>query len=157
MHYLFGIVAEAADKEDAKNQAQNILDDYLTNIYDWYADGAGRWSQEFEDNVIPATDSRFDETVERLLRYQKSEYEECRKMIKDFDFYDKLYYTGESEQLSDGTYYLEKWANYVSGAPMTSSYIFDISHCTSRITSKQRERYMQRPEEYYLVLFDIHN
>lgn len=156
MHYLFGIIVRAIDREDAMGMAEDILDNQITGIYDWRdEDGAGRWSDEFEDNVISATDSLFDETVDRLIMNQELEYNECRRMMKDLDYYDKMYRIGEDWEFS--AYSLKVWAKLVEGEPMANSYIFSEPLWTTRITKKLRDMYKEQPENYYLVLFDIHN
>ncbi len=140
MHYLFGIIVEESDKDIAREKAKDILDEL--GVCEWHEDDAGRWSDDYPENVIAATESSFFATVEKLLQYQKTEYEGYRKS----------YENGENET---SEWLLNKLAKFVLGKPI--SYIFDAPHWTSRITRKMKEEYKNNPVLYNLVLFDIHN
>lgn len=158
MHYLFGIVVKADDEEYAKYKAETVLDESLTDIYDYYVGGEdGRWGNEFGKGVISANDEWFFETVDRLLKSQKLEYEYHLERMKEFEYYNNLY-TEEKEGnwFEDGCYDLLAWSKYVAGEPMTDSYIFDCEKDTSRITKEMRENYRNNPGNYYMVLFDLH-
>ena len=185
MHALTGIIVgknetwnggEVELKNNAYWKARNILDDFEGDVWDWYTtDGsAGRWSEVYPESVIPATSEEFFNVVEKLVEDQFSNYEWIAKDVRElsgeklaslyenniaFHKCDNNLENDEHEMWKTRTkiWSLGMLSDLVLGRFTFDSHIYDSTDGTSAITNRHIETYKEHPEDYYIVLFDVHN
>lgn len=167
MHAITGIiiydvgqygVPSIKDDSDAKYTAESILNEHEGIVYDWYTVGRGRFSNTYGKDVYRATDKEFFIVVDSLIDAQYRNFECARNSLGDsFDYYNALYEHGSGNPPDYSGWYLSKYANFINGAFTFDSHIYDSYFETSRVTKKMIEDYKAHPENYYLVLFDVHN
>lgn len=171
MHYLLGIITDRCCNarnydvdlplSELKSEIKSDIEEFLNeqcfpSVADWWALDAGRWSNEYPDNVISANDDEFFKTLSQLMTNQE---EEMRWQLYNLNGGSDLKSRVENyavETDSIDTYRLLIIAKYLAGEIQTESFVYDLDRGTSRITEDMIENYKANRDKYYLTLVDIH-
>lgn len=184
MHYLHKILVYIPDLpintttydkdaliDEIRHYAENTTDEYHMKAFDWRdTDSAGRWSDDYPENVIFAKDDidRFIREVNQAVEAQKLEIYACLAQLENTIGIDlKKIVSGILSRDSyleskDGVdcmtaYYLYCISAHLNGEYRFDSYIFDAHKYTSRVFPNNIAHIKENPEKWALVMFDYHN
>jgi len=185
MHYLHKILVYIPDavsaevemtKEEKMDAVRSYADDqtadYYGSVFDWReTDCAGRWTAEFPQNVIFASDDidEFINQIERAIDSQKAEIAMCLNFLREKNQTElerfingelarkSLFGDAADEFTMMSSYYLYVIAAILHGEYRADSYIFNLHEYTTRIFPDDIESICQEPKKWAMVMFDCHN
>ncbi len=186
MHYLHKIlvhVPSAIQMNDdttyeevlaaVKSHAQTQTEDYYQQAYDWREDeSAGRWAEEYPDQVYLAIDNVgwFLKELEEIPNFQKAELDFAFEQLATTvgtnlkDIIDGLWGrdSGEITLKSENgfssmtAFYLRNIAGILYGTYRCDSYFFNTYNHTARLYKSDLEEINRNPQDWALVMFDCH-
>ena len=182
MHYLHKILVYIPDvgqvgskfpkvsKQKILSFAKTQTENYEGEAFDWReTESAGRWSDEYPDNVILAADDpdRFLEELGKAKTYKREALCQALKFLEENELLDlKKMATAiledeqdspmESQRLSMAAYSLGSIADHLKGTYTYNSYFFDTHRCTSLMHKQIFEEIQEHPQLWALIIFDCH-
>jgi hypothetical protein len=132
MHYLKIVLVKAENKEEAIELAENIVHGYKNIAWDWF-DIGGRWNYVLEDNC-----ERLDLCWDKIKDYWEDPVEKARSLMpKEVDF-----------NKWESGYNLKLVSELIRQSFNASHYFY---------TEKRDISIPENKEEYFAVVFDLHN
>ncbi len=182
MHFLHRILVYIPDiccvgknnpsvtKQQIRSYANNQTECFDGHVFDWReVDTAGRWSDEYPDNVILAADDpdRFLAELGKAQTYKREALCQALKFLEENELLDlKKMATAiledeqdspmESHRLSMAAYSLGSIADHLKGTYTYNSYFFDTHRCTSLMHKQIFEEIQEHPQLWALVIFFCH-
>lgn len=165
MHYLCGLIVKDTDdynleekKDCVRRTAESFMDDqYTLGKIDYYIEeDAGRWSTVYPGKAVyAATENKFFEIVENLIGFQKENTKIFYENKGDIDKSYESYLAGE-DHFVFGSWSLYCLTQLLYGHFIPDSAIYDTYNRTGRISKKMIEEYKNNPNDYFIVMLDIH-
>lgn len=180
MHYLHNILVNISDmkrrlnidgpitKNDIRLYAAAETECFADEVYDWRSIAtAGRWSDIYPENVMLAKDdiNSFVKVLERLSEHQRSLVEYHIKEIRD-DLGEKSLLDDIEDRLRNGpdtpydrlSYDLDMLVSMLLGRYTSDACYYNTSTYSSKmIRDKDIETIKEKPEDWALVFFDLHD
>lgn len=169
MHYLHKILVHIPDvkpegkvtEDEIRSYAEKETEDYYGKVFDWRVTNcAGRWSGEYPENVILASDDieRFLSEIEEARQNQADTAAMLLSTISDEVKELKIKELCDCEKLNT----LDRFAmlfvsRIIAGEYSCDSYYYDISNYTSKILDETLKNIKAHPENWAMCFFDCHN
>lgn len=184
MHYLHKILVHMPSAEieykdtdrdelvyNVRSYAEDETESYYEKAFDWRETStAGRWSDEYPENVLFAAEDieRFIDELKDCVSSQKREVYTGLSRIKDTvgtdlnRIVDGLLSMDSYNDSKDGfnhmtSYYLLDVSSKLYGVYECDSFFYNTCDYTSRIYSSDFDRIRENPDEWALAMFDYHN
>lgn len=145
--------------DEARSRAESLTEDFYEQAFDWrVTDSAGRWEEEYPENVILSRENieRFKSELERCLLAQQKEIEyrleNICKTSSDIRELVNLANTGKSTFVYD----LRCLAELLYGEYNCDSGFYNTEEYTAKITSSTIDAVKASPNDWALVMFDYH-
>lgn len=170
-HNILGVIinlknnglSSAASDNEIRHAAEHFLDIYEPDCdyFDIYDIGA--FKDEYPNNVIRATDEKFFEIIgdielrrKQMFNEHKADLTKTLEELTDaaksgYDAVDELYKTRYAALC-----HLKSWMSLLLGEFTVDSEILDSETWNSKITEKNIEMYRENPENFAVVMADIH-
>lgn len=169
MHYLHKILVHIPDigvegnvsGDDIRIYAENQTENYYGTAFDWRETGsAGRWSDEYPENVI-----RAENNIDRFLGEIEEAKESQDRTVNMF--LDAM--SDEIRNMKIGEIFSRKSVNMMdcfgllfvarilAGEYYADSYFYDTHQLTAKILDHTLEDIKAHPENWAMCFFDYHN
>ena len=157
MHYVHKILikTDSKDKDEIRDQAVEETEQFWNTVYDWReTDTAGRWSDEYPDNVILGSENldALIKAIENSKQSQDAEKEWYYRNLKSTDLKD----IEKSEDHMD-KFYLLQLAKLIYGEYDSDSYFYNCYEGSSTIDDNLFQWIRDNADSVALVIMDIHN
>lgn len=157
MHTLNGVLVDISsftgDRNSIIMQARQAAEDGTS---------AGRWSDEYPENVILGTEKPDDllEAVLELKTNQKNamfhHLDEIRKISCDIDVIFQNMLAKNNAGYNMTAYHFRKLGQIASGEYTVDSYFYNTIAYNSKITDELIDNIKANPSNYAIVMFDYH-
>ena len=145
--------------DEIRDYAKMVTEDYCPHVYDWReTKTAGRWSDEYPENVILSREGheKFFDELKRALKIQHSEIDFYLKRVcevsNDIKVFAEKYKKGEDSP----DYNLKFLSELLSGTYTSDSGFYNTESYDAKITPQLIEEVKKTPDDWALVFFDYH-
>jgi len=158
MHYLVRVIVEADNADEAKGQAENVMDNLIEwHEFDWYTppSSESRWDECWQP--VRLTSKKGQAWVKDAMQGQRDEFRQTmrnvRLMLEQYN--DEQIFDEEFEQIEG--YYLSRYQfSRASGYHANACQLFDNGGC-SITNQKQLDWHLKEPKGLWVVQVDCHN
>lgn len=152
--------------ERIRSYAEEETDEFYETAYDWReTESAGRWKDEYPENVILGSESekRLLRELKETLDSQSQEIQSCTNSLIE-GLGDQL--SGIVSGIQKGSsppiqgdhfaYLLKKLGKLLDGEYFYDSLFYDTTEYTAKINEATVAKVQEKPQDWALVLFDYH-
>ena len=166
MHFLAKILIneENLNKKDDQHicyLAEEELDDFYDKAFDWRESDAGRWEDEYPNNVLRASDN-LEKIISILSEHitnrnaELSFHLESIKKQSNVNLDSVVNKFINNDDLCDTPYHLSVINSILLNEFGIDNHLLNTETGDATITKELFEEIKQNPENYALVLFDCH-
>jgi len=158
MHYLVRLIVEADNTDEAKGQAENVMDNLIEwHEFDWYQTSAdsSRWPECWKPMRL--TNKKAQALVADAMQGQLEEFKRSMETIRTMvaNFTDEQIFEEDFGDKRDASY--SRWQfSRASGYHANACQLFDNGGC-SITNQKQLDWYLKEPKGLWVVQVDAHN
>ena len=161
-----------ADPEDsrsvkisaARSYAVSETECFYEDAYDWReTDTAGRWKADYPENVLLSAENldRFLAELEECRKWQNADISYALQQLKDVGLNDLDTLVHTIQNSSDRMYYLAPYqlkciGRLLDGEYFYGSHFYSTEGYTAKITESLIEEVKSSPDDWALVMFDLH-
>lgn len=149
--------------EAARSWAEAETDDFYPRVFDYReTDTAGRWANEYPENVLLSKENicGFIKELEKSLEFQLDEMKYhldniCKVSVNIKELFD-LEYNARTEHATVPTWDLLRLSELMFGIYSCDSGFYDTDEYGAKITKKTIDKVKESPDDWALVMFDYH-
>lgn len=169
MHALHKVLVKVDQKsrdreemvETARQDAEDLTKGFYDRAFDWReTDTAGRWSEEYPENVLLSKDGldRFIKELEETRKYQRDQIALCMERVAEVSTDLKTLVENNIDKIQNfgALFEVKLIAELLSGDYVFDSGFFDGNWYSAKVTDETIERVKEEPDDWALVMFDYH-